>query len=276
MRDEAPDGTRDVGAGAGSGALSGRGVRPPSRWRRAGAWSAGFAVCYALSLCVLSDSFFLLAVPGLIGLITWGCMAVLAVLYKSSGGGEARYATDGTDHRGVVHHHRSVLRKRMVAIVVVSLALGALLPVTESDYVVPLAPLAVMGVFLGTRFWLEQQRWVRLSARVLEEYRFAFRGPVEKLSLRGSGKRVLRFTDAQGSPKMSARQPIGRWWPEGIADGVWFAGDDVFGGALLVPGSGELMFVQPQDWAALQGERDKAGPGRRERAERAGLDRCRL
>ena len=254
------------------GASSPKKPTGPSPWRLP-LWLLAFAGLYGLSLTVLVDSLFLLAVPGLIGLVALGSTTVLSALYRPLGA-DVPYATDGTDHRGVLHHHRSVLRKRYGTLVSVCIAAAALVPVTKSDYSVPLAPFAVVCLLVGTRFWFEQLRSVRLSAGVLDVYTFEFRAPVQTLDLRAAGKRSLRLGgEGEEFPKMSAHQPLGQKWPEDIADGVWFAGDDVFGGVLMVPGSGELMCVQPLAWDELAGERSRAGAERIEKAKRAGLGR---
>ncbi|SCK33014.1 hypothetical protein [Streptomyces sp. WMMB 322] len=250
--------------------------RGPSPLRRVAFWTGAFAVFYGLALCVLTDSLFLLAIPGLIGLAALGSTGALLALYAPVRG-RVPYATDGTNAQGAVEYHRSVLGKRYGILVLLCLAAAASVPVTKSDYVIPLAPMAILVLFLGTRFWFEQSRSVRLAARVADVYGFEFRAPVEKLNIRASGKRSLRLgRPDEGSPKMSAHQPLGKLWPENIEAGVWFAGDDVFGGVALVPGSGELMIAQPLHWDELAGERSRAGAERTQKAQRAGLDRRRV
>lgn len=252
-------------------------LRGPSPLRRVAFWTVAFAVFYGLSLCVLSDSLFLLAIPGLIGLAALGSTGALLALYSPLRA-DVPYATDGTNPQGVVEHHRSVLRKRFGILVLVCVAAAATVPVTKSDYVIPLAPLSILALFVGTRFWFEQLRSVRLASQALDVYGFEFRAPVEKLNLRSSGKRSLRLGGGSGgeSPKMSAHQPLGQMWPRDIADGVWFAGDDIFGGVVLVPGSGELMVAQPLNWDEFAAERNRAGAERLERANRAGFDQRRV
>lgn len=58
----------------------------------------------------------------------------------------------------------------------------------------------------------------------------------------------------------------GNGWPAGIENGVWFAGDGPFVGAAIVPGSGELLCMQPSEWALSAKERGSAGEFRIERA----------
>lgn len=253
------------------------GVPPPAAQRRVRAmalWVLATAVFYGLSLCVLNESLVLLAVPGLIGLVTLGTMAGVAWMHKPISSVNLPYASDGSDHRGAVQHHRSVLVRRYAVLVVLCVSLAASLPVIKSDYLIPLAPLSVMGLLMGTRTWLGQMSWIRRSSRVLDVYSFEFRAPVQTLNQRSSGKRLLRLgSDAEKAPKMSAHQVLGNRWPQGITEGAWFAGDDLFGGVLLVPRSGELLCMQPLNWDELAGARGGASTERLQKAERAGLDR---
>jgi hypothetical protein len=66
-----------------------------------------------------------------------------------------------------------------------------------------------------------------------------------------------------------------KWsWPADISQGIWFAGDDPFGGAALVPGTGELLFMQPRIRELTAEQRENAGPERIRRARRAGIKRA--
>ena len=70
--------------------------------------------------------------------------------------------------------------KRYAAIVVVSVAVASLLPLTTSDYLVPLVPLAGMGFIFGTCALRDQMGWIPRCSRVLEVYGLEFHTPVEK------------------------------------------------------------------------------------------------
>ncbi|WP_314176892.1 hypothetical protein [Streptomyces winkii] len=265
------------GSGSGSVATPGTARPPAARAWTLAKWLLAFAAAYGLSLLVLTDSLVFLAIPGLIALVTLTATAVLLLLYEPARG-NVPYATDGSDRRGVVLHHRRVLLRRYAVILGVVAALVAAVFVTQSDYAVMAAPMAAIAFFAGTAFCGEQMRSVRFAARVLAEYEFTFRAPVEKLNLRGSGKRSLRLGGGeigaeQPSPKLAAHQPLGKLWPKNIEDGVWFAGDEIFGGVVMVPGSGELMRVQPLAWDELAAERSRAGAERVEKATRAGMAR---
>lgn len=251
---------------------------PPSRLGTVAKWALAFAAAYGLSLLVLTDYLVFLAIPGLIALMALVATAILLLLYEPLRG-PLPYPTDGSDRRGVVRHHRSVLLRRYGMLLCVVAALVATVFVTRSDYAVICAPAAVIALLTGTVYCGEQMRSVRHAARILGVYEFTFRAPVEKLNLRGSGKRSLRLGGGERGdgqprpPELSAHQPLGKLWPKNIEDGVWFAGDEVFGGVVMVPGSGELMRVQPLRWDEFGVERIRADAERREKAERAGLTR---
>lgn len=250
----------------------------PSRLGTVAKWALAFAAAYGLSLLVLTDYLVFLAIPGLIALMALVATAILLLLYEPFRG-DVPYATDGSDRRGVVRHHRTVLLRRYGMLLCVVAALVATVFVTQSDYAVMCAPAALIAFLTGTVFCGEQMRSVRYAARVLGVYEFTYRAPVEKLNLRGSGKRSLRLGGGEGDdgqsppPELAAHQPLGKLWPKNIEDGVWFAGDDVFGGVVMVPGSGEMMRVQPLRWDEFGVERSRAGAERQEKAERAGLAR---
>ncbi|MFC7307378.1 hypothetical protein ACFQVC_24520 [Streptomyces monticola] len=88
---------------------------------------------------------------------------------------------------------------------------------------------------------------------------------VVKLSSRGQhGARRMRALNA------STR----RRWPKGAEnDGAWFAGDPAFGGVMVVPGTNNMLFLQPAGWEKYARERAEADPQRQARAEQAGISR---
>ncbi|WP_155053913.1 hypothetical protein [Streptomyces blattellae] len=45
----------------------------------------------------------------------------------------------------------------------------------------------------------------------------------------------------------------------------------MFGGVMIVPDTGDLLFLQPADWDKFASERAQASPKRRARAEQAGI-----
>lgn len=260
-------------AGADGGTLP-RAGRRGSPVKRVAFWTALFVVCYALTLSIFVDGLFLLAVPGILGLVTVGGIAMASVMQKPFRSEGIPYATDGSDYRGPLEFHRSLLTKRIAVILLVVAVLVGLVIVTKIDLLFPLLPLSIVSFVVGSWAWREQLRWLGQCARILKVYRFRMRAPVETVDQRSGGKRTLRLgAGPERSPKMFARQPMGQSvWPKRIPEGVWFAGDDVFGGVVLVPGTGEMLVLQPLDWQAAQSKRSEAGPERQEMAKQAGLD----
>ena len=57
----------------------------------------------------------------------------------------------------------------------------------------------------------------------------------------------------------------------GTEAGAWFAGDPAFGGVLIVPGTNDLLFLQPAKWDKYEAERAAADPTRRAMATEAGI-----
>lgn len=243
--------------------------------RREPLWALATAASYGVTLFVASDDLVFLAIPGMLSLAFLEFLGVRYVLRRPARGSEAPYATDGSDHRGVVNHLHAALLRRYGLLVLICLTLMAVPLITRASYLIPLMGVGLLGVVLATVCWFDQLRWVRQCARVLNVYSFEFRSPVYQLELWRDGRRVLVLGyEGLESPDMSAREPMGHpCWPERIAEGVWFAGDEVFGGALLVPGTGELMCLQPLDWDAFDEWRAAADEERRAKAKRAGLDR---
>lgn len=267
--------SKDTDAAGAGGRTAEQVGRRGSRARRAAFWTVLVVVCYALTLSIFADGLYLLAVPGMLGLITAGAIAMGAVVQRPVHSEAIPYATDGTDHTGPVQYYRSVMLKRLAMIVAVVAALVCLALVTQADLLFPFLPLSLVSFVIGIHFWLEQWRWIGQCDKVLKVYRFQMCNRAEIVDQRSGGKRTLRLgSGAERSPKMFARQPMGQSvWPKRIPEGVWFAGDEVFGGVVLVPGTGELLCLQPMDWQALQGKRNEAAPERHQMAKQAGLDR---
>lgn len=233
----------------------------------------------ACALCGVSlfvaGNFALLAMAVTLAVVFLEIITVRYVLRRPSSGSRAPYPTDGSDRRGAVTFLYAALLKRYAVLVLASIAVMAVPLVTRAMYLIPLMGVGLLGVSLATLFWFDQLRWVRQCARVLNVYDFEFRTPVYGLELWRSGQRILVLGyEGLKSPDMYAREPMGHHrWPERIAEGAWFAGDEVFGGVLLVPWTGELMCMQPLDWDELKPWREDASAERRAKAKRAGLDR---
>ncbi|MEV0093261.1 hypothetical protein [Streptomyces sp. NPDC050738] len=200
---------------------------------------------------------------------------------NTRGARRAAYATDGSDYRGAVRHHLSYLLKWLLAFVVGGLLLIAAVPLSGKQYLIPVGIVGCLMVGGGLQFWVPEAIWNVRCRRVLRTYPLVFRTPVEQVFAGAQGNaRQLRMggKGPGGSPLMRGKimKPNSGGWPEAANAGVWFAGDDAFGGVALVPGSGELIFMQPdgfKDDAAACAAREAAGEGRRQQASRAGLRR---
>ncbi len=192
---------------------------------------------------------------------------------------QAPYATDGTDFKGALgYYYRSALT-RFAKLGLPSAALFVQMfawPMDSRGYALPFAIAGMFGLLIA--FFLAYGRLFLTwrCARVFRTYPLEFRAPVEKVKLERPLRLHMRLGDKAGQPPVTllAKDPLGQSrWPDGIANGVWFAGDEPFGGAAIVPGSGELLFMQPTEWALSAKERDSAGEDRVGRAKRAGIKR---
>ncbi|MFJ6389422.1 hypothetical protein ACIQJT_17640 [Streptomyces sp. NPDC091972] len=187
----------------------------------------------------------------------------------------APYATDGTDHRGAVRYHYVAALKKFLKFFPVFLLLWIQLFVFRIDYLLPVGIVGMLGAVWTLIIFYGRVSSIRKCAKVFRTYPLEFRTPVEKIGMESTHTLYLRFGDQKGTPfTLRAKDALGRGrWPVGITDGVWFAGDEPFGGAMIVPGSGELLFLQPRDWRAREEDRTTAGPERIEKAGRAGIKR---
>jgi hypothetical protein len=186
------------------------------------------------------------------------------------------YATDGTDFRGALRYHYFQALKRFAKYAAIFAPMFVLMYATGIGYLLPLGVVGIVGFGIAVIFFSSAVSWTWKCSRIFHRYPLELRDPIEKLELGRNGTLVLGFgqSSADGASEFSARDPLSRTgWPEGIANGVWFAGDEVFGGAAVVPGTGELLFMQPRDWALMSGQREKAGTERTKRARRAGIKR---
>lgn len=192
---------------------------------------------------------------------------------------QAPYATDGTDFKGALRYYYRYALTRFAKLGLPSVVLFVQMFLWPMDYRGYMLPLAIVGMigFLVAFFLIYGRLFLTWRcARALRTYPLEFRAPVEKVKLERPLRLHLRYGDkGSQSVTMLAKDPLGRSsrWPDGIANGVWFAGDDPFGGVAIVPGSGELLFMQPTDWALSAKERESAGEARIGQAKRAGIKR---
>ncbi len=182
---------------------------------------------------------------------------------------QAPYATDGTDFRGALRYHYVLALKRFARLGPIFLAVWLLVIYLEIDYLFLLGLVGGFGfIYTVIALW-SRVLWILKCSRVFRTYPLEFRGPVTKVN-RDRELLFLRFADQGNEATMCAKSPLNRGgWPEGISEGVWFAGDDPFGGAAIVPGSGELLFMQPNAWKLFAEQRKNAGAERNKRAWRA-------
>ncbi|MFH8571508.1 hypothetical protein [Streptomyces sp. NPDC017993] len=183
------------------------------------------------------------------------------------------YATDGTDFQGAVKYHYSLALKRAAKFLVIFVPLFVLNFVLRLGYLLPLQIVGFLGAVITLIVFSSHVSWIRRCARVFRSYPLEFRGPVDKVRI-DSRKFLLGFGEEGGGdrPRLMALAPMGRGGrPADFPHGIWFAGDDAFGGAAIVAGSGELLFLQPSDWGRTAEERTNAGEERAEKARRAGI-----
>ncbi|MBC9723669.1 hypothetical protein [Streptomyces sp. TRM68367] len=136
------------------------------------------------------------------------------------------------------------------------------------------------GFYVLLFLLIRTSRGRRLAAceRVLRTYPLEYHTRVVKKSeqwlLLGTVFTVKVSTRGQhGAPLMRAvNASTVRRWPKSAEDGgAWVAGDLPFGGVLIVPGTSDMLFMQPADWQKFADEREQADPSRSGRAQHAGL-----
>ncbi|MCZ2527507.1 hypothetical protein ACFW9F_12470 [Streptomyces sp. NPDC059506] len=182
-------------------------------------------------------------------------------------------ATDGTDVQGVLRRHYAVALKRFAKFAVVLLPLFLSAIVTKIDYLLPLSIAGFIGLLSVAFLLYGRISSARRCARVFRTYPLEFRAPVGKVHEQRPLTLYLRLGGEGGGARImrAKRLSDGSGWPEGIENGIWFAGDELFGGAAVVPGSEVLLFMQPSEWKETDAERRNAGEERAGKAGRAGL-----
>ncbi|NEB00406.1 hypothetical protein [Streptomyces sp. SID13726] len=186
----------------------------------------------------------------------------------------APYATDGSDFRGAVRYYYGVVLKKFLKVFPVFLLLWIQLYVFQLDYLLPLGIIGIIGAAFTLLLLADRLNLVRKCSKVFRTYPLEFRSPVEKYSMESTHTLFLRFGGQAGTPfTLRAKDALRGRWPVGIVEGVWFAGDEPFGGAFIVPGSGEMLFLQPKDWNEAEEYRKDAGSERIEKARQAGIKR---
>ncbi|GAA3180416.1 MULTISPECIES: hypothetical protein [Streptomyces] len=186
----------------------------------------------------------------------------------------AAYSTDGTDFDGALKYHYTTATKRFLKTFPVFFLLWVQLFVFRNTYLLPVALIGFFGGLFVLLAFRERMALIRKCARVLRTYPLEFRTPVEKDGQYASHTLYLRLGGRwEDAPTLRAKEALSRsGWPD-LDAGVWFAGDEPFGGVALVPGTGELLFMQPKHWEDSAKERESAAPDRKHRAARARIAR---
>ncbi|MEU1851832.1 hypothetical protein ABZ499_21790 [Streptomyces sp. NPDC019990] len=183
----------------------------------------------------------------------------------------------------VLRHNRSTMVKHVAAQLALAIALIAIpfllqfAGVSVSTLtVLPIVPGLFLLIFLYLRVGLGRR--LKVCENVLRTYPLEYRSRVVKKQsqrlLLGDVHTVkLSVRGQHGAPSMRAvNVSTARRWPKDAENnGAWFAGDPAFGGVMIVPGNGDMFFLQPADWEKFASERAQAAPERREKAEQAGI-----
>ncbi len=192
-------------------------------------------------------------------------------------------STVAPDVEQVLKHNKRTWARHVVgrialglALIVVSFVLNV---VGVPDSFLTVLPVPV-GIFVLLFLLLRTRHGRRLTVceRVLRTYPLEYRTRVDKKSehwrLLGTVFTVRVSTRGQhGAPLMRAiNASTIRRWPKGAEDGgAWVAGDLPFGGVVIVPGTNDMLFMQPSDWEKFARDREQADPSRVAQAQQAGL-----
>ncbi|MFI6008201.1 hypothetical protein ACIBAG_05145 [Streptomyces sp. NPDC051243] len=184
----------------------------------------------------------------------------------------------------VLRHNSALLYRHIASRLALALALFAIPFVSHlvgydaalPGFGIPAALLVLIFLMLRLRHGSR----LKVCKRVLDTYPLEYR---TRVSRKGSEWKYLgdvhtvrlSVRGQRGAPKLRAvnATTMRRWPKEAEEGGAWFAGDPAFGGVMIVPGSGDMFFVQPADWQKYEQERAEAGPQRLALAEQAGISR---
>ncbi|MEB8342682.1 hypothetical protein [Streptomyces endophyticus] len=226
---------------------------------------------YALTLLLKNDSVWLLGALGIFVMVGGYIVLALATYPKASGRGASEEGTP--DMAAAVRAHYSAIARWGGIQLLIAAACVAADYVLGSSYLWPLTLLSAFVLLLVASSLIGGIAGTRRCARAGSVYEPVSR-PFKPFNIQANGKSSLRLGDAGAgeSPIMAGTDPLRHHgWPSGHADWVWFAGDDAFGGTVMLPHSGMLIFVQPKDPDEAAGARKAADPERTQRAIRAGL-----
>ncbi|MYT73316.1 MULTISPECIES: hypothetical protein [unclassified Streptomyces] len=253
--------------------MTGQSLTSATTSRRSGIGKALVAIVfgYALALLLKNDSVFFLGLLGVF-VMAGGYIALSLATYPKASGRGASDVHRPDPHAAVKAHYTAILCwfAAQAAVAAAGLAAAAVLGTT---YLFPLMPLSIVAAVMGLAWTSTGMYWTWKCARAVRAFQPVVR-PFVPLNLSGSGKRSLRLGDvgSGASPIMAGMDPLlHNRWPAGGEDWAWFAGDDAFGGVVMLPHSGMLIFAQPKEWQKTGPDREAAGPERTEQARQAAL-----
>jgi len=184
----------------------------------------------------------------------------------------------------VLKHNRTFLYRHIATRLALAMILFVVPLVARSagwDAALPAfcAPAALLVlIFLVLR--LRHGSRLGVCEKVLYAYPLEYRTRVSK---KGSEWKYLGDVHAvrlsvrgqHGAPSLRAinASTVRRWPKEAEQGGAWFAGAPAFGGVMIVPGSNDMLFVQPADWEKYEPQRAQADPERKALAQQAGISR---
>ncbi|WP_210592861.1 hypothetical protein [Streptomyces sp. GESEQ-35] len=184
----------------------------------------------------------------------------------------------------VLKHNRTLLYRHIatrLALAMAFLAVPLVAHLVGYDAALPVFGIpAALFVLIFLTLRLRHGSRLKVCEKVLHTYPLEYRTRVSK---KGSEWKYLgnvhtvrlSVRGQHGAPSLRAlnASTVRRWPKEAEEGGAWFAGDPAFGGVMIVPGSNDMLFVQPAEWEKCEQERAQADPQRRALAEQAGISR---
>ncbi|MFJ9178776.1 hypothetical protein [Streptomyces sp. NPDC102360] len=187
-------------------------------------------------------------------------------------------AVSSAEVREAARRHYQFAVKRFALYAPVYVALWGLFMVSHTALLIPVGLVGILGAVYCLQMLARRAGCTWLCSRAFRAYAAEFVPSVKKVRQEGGGVLFL-LLGQERNPMWTMRAHKARregGWPKDIEAGVWFAGDRLFGGAAFVPGSGELLIMQPNGWKLWAPERKSAGAERIARARRAGIRRLRI
>ncbi|MEB8342703.1 hypothetical protein [Streptomyces endophyticus] len=180
--------------------------------------------------------------------------------------------------REAVRHHYRFAVKRFARQAPLFVALWVLFVVSDTALLIPVGLVGILGGLYCLQMLARRAGCTWMCARAFRAYEADFVPTLKKVRQEGGGVLFLLLGQERNPMWTMRAHKASRkdGWPKDIEAGLWFAGDRLFGGAAFVPGSGELLIMQPNGWKLWAPERKSAGAERIARARRAGIRRLRI